>query len=267
MQAFLRARASSRPDKSAEEFLIGLFHKKLSDLWIRLSGIPRTKCAGEFTEDETVRLCCLIKHFHVTVTETNPFEQAQVCCGGDRYNGGGIRRHWNPAMSRPIFCGGDPDVDGMCGGYNLQWAWSSGFTAGKAASVLNMFPPLSRFPFYSLSAPQTALPVFCGAFPFTVPGRFYADFPVDCFPSISEELLVHRKILRYTLIAGRIFCFGDHSVKGDFIIYAAYHTIQTSSRAHRTAAERKAGKGPPDCSGRPDQLLDTETFSRCKKKA
>src|SRR5699024_12654349 len=118
-----------------------------------------------------------------------------------------------------------------------------------------------------------ALPIYCFTgilrclFRLPSPGASMLTSPVDCFPSISEELLVHRKILRYTLIAGRIFCFGDHSVKGDFIIYAAYHTIQTSSRAHRTAAERKAGKDPPDCSGRPDQLLDTETFSRCKKKA
>lgn len=135
MQAFLRARASSRPDKSAEEFLIGLFHKKLSDLWIRLSGIPRTKCAGEFTEDETVRLCCLIKHFHVTVTETNPFEQAQVCCGGidtSEVDPETLESRYVPGL---YFAGEILDVDGMCGGYNLQWAWSSGFTAGKAASV------------------------------------------------------------------------------------------------------------------------------------
>ena len=82
MQAFLKARASARPGKSAEEFLIGLFHKKLSDLWVRLSGITRTKCAGKFTEEEIHKLCCLIKCFRVTVSGTNSFDQAQVCRGG-----------------------------------------------------------------------------------------------------------------------------------------------------------------------------------------
>ena len=52
INAFLRARAKTRPDKSAEMFLIGLFHKKLCDLWIRLSEIPRQRKAGELTEDE-----------------------------------------------------------------------------------------------------------------------------------------------------------------------------------------------------------------------
>lgn len=32
------------------------------------------------------------------------------------------------------FCGEILDVDGICGGYNLQWAWSSGAVAGKSAA-------------------------------------------------------------------------------------------------------------------------------------
>lgn len=32
------------------------------------------------------------------------------------------------------FAGEVVDIDGMCGGYNLQWAWSSGFVAGSAAA-------------------------------------------------------------------------------------------------------------------------------------
>jgi len=27
------------------------------------------------------------------------------------------------------------DVDGMCGGYNLQWAWSSGFISGRSSTI------------------------------------------------------------------------------------------------------------------------------------
>lgn len=133
MKTFLRARAASRPEKSAEEFLIGLFHRKLSELWIRLSGIPRAKEAGEFTEEETGRLCGLIKRFRVTVTEPNSFEQAQVCCGGidtAEVNPETLESLYVPGL---YFAGEILDVDGMCGGYNLQWAWSSGFTAGKSA--------------------------------------------------------------------------------------------------------------------------------------
>ena len=132
--AFLRARAKTRPDKSAEMFLIGLFHKKLCDLWIRLSEIPRQRKAGELTEDEIARLTDLIKEFRVRVRETNPYDKAQVCCGGVD------TREVNPETLESVyvpgvyFAGEILDVDGMCGGYNLQWAWASGYVAGRAAS-------------------------------------------------------------------------------------------------------------------------------------
>ena len=65
----------------------------------------------------------------------NPFENAQVTAGGVD------TRQIDPAtmMSRIIpglyFAGELADVDGMCGGYNLQWAWSSGYLAGSSAAV------------------------------------------------------------------------------------------------------------------------------------
>ena len=132
--AFLRARAKTRSDKSAEMFLIGLFHKKLCDLWIRLSEIPRQRKAGELTEDEIARLTSLIKEFRVRVRETNPYDKAQVCCGGVD------TREVNPETLESVyvpgvyFAGEILDVDGMCGGYNLTFAWASGYVAGKAAS-------------------------------------------------------------------------------------------------------------------------------------
>ena len=132
--AFLRARAKTRPDKSAEMFLIGLFHKKLCDLWIRLSEIPRQRKAGELNSDEIARLTSLIKEFRVRVRETNPYDKAQVCCGGVD------TREVDPETLESVyvpgvyFAGEILDVDGMCGGYNLTFAWASGYVAGKAAS-------------------------------------------------------------------------------------------------------------------------------------
>lgn len=132
--AFLRARAQTRPDKSAEMFLIGLFHKKLCDLWIRLSEIPRQRKAEELNSDEIARLTDLIKEFRVRVRETNPYDKAQVCCGGVD------TREVDPETLESVyvpgvyFAGEILDVDGMCGGYNLTFAWASGYVAGKAAS-------------------------------------------------------------------------------------------------------------------------------------
>ena len=123
-----------RPEKSADMFLIGLFHKKLSDLWMRLSHIPRDRKAGTLTEDEINCLVRLIKHFEVTVKATNSYEQAQVCCGGidtAEVDPETLESRYVPGL---YFAGEILDVDGMCGGYNLQWAWASGYTAGKEAA-------------------------------------------------------------------------------------------------------------------------------------
>ena len=132
--AFLSARAKTRPDKPAEMFLIGLFHKKLSDLWVRMSEIPRRKRAGDLSENEIKRLVDLIKNFRVRITETNSFEQAQVCCGGvdtAEVNPETLESLYVPGL---YFAGELLDVDGMCGGYNLQWAWSSGYVSGRCAA-------------------------------------------------------------------------------------------------------------------------------------
>ena len=81
-EAFLNARAGMRPEKPADMFLIGLLHKKLSDLLIKRCVIPRDKKAGELTEAEIRRLAEQMKNFRVPVAEANSYEQAQVCCGG-----------------------------------------------------------------------------------------------------------------------------------------------------------------------------------------
>lgn len=135
MLVFLKARAKTRPEKTADLFLIGLFHKKLSDLWIKLSRISREKKAGELTDEEISRLTELIKSMTVHITGTNSFEQAQICCGGidtREVDPDTLESLYVPGL---YFAGEILDVDGMCGGYNLTFAWASGYTAGKAASA------------------------------------------------------------------------------------------------------------------------------------
>ncbi len=135
MCAFLRARAAARPEKKARMFLIGLFHQKLSDLWIRLSRIPEDRKAGDLSDSDLEKLTDRIKEFCVRVTASNSFEKAQVCCGGVD------TREVDPQTMESLYvpgfylAGEILDVDGMCGGYNLTFAWASGYAAGTAASV------------------------------------------------------------------------------------------------------------------------------------
>ena len=131
---FLDARVQARPEKTLEEFFTGLFPKKLSCLWIRLCRLEGRQRVHTLSKAQWNRIGHLIRQFETKVTETNPFKQAQVCRGGVD------TRSVDPATleSRLVkglyFAGELLDVDGLCGGYNLQWAWSSGFVAGREAA-------------------------------------------------------------------------------------------------------------------------------------
>lgn len=130
----LKQRISLRSKKTVEEFFVGLFNKKLADLWISLSQIDRKKQVGKLTEEEVKRLTLLIQHFETEITETNGFEQAQICCGGvdtKELNPETLEVYCVPGL---YLAGEILDVDGICGGYNLQWAWSSGYVAGREAA-------------------------------------------------------------------------------------------------------------------------------------
>ena len=134
LMQFLKIRVQTRPEKTLEQFFTGLFHKKLADLWIRLSGISRTKLVRDLSEMELENLVRLIKKFRVDIDCTNSFEQAQVCCGGIDTADTDPETLESRLVPGLYFAGEILDVDGMCGGYNLQWAWSSGHVAGKEAA-------------------------------------------------------------------------------------------------------------------------------------
>lgn len=131
---FLRDRIDYRPQKTLEEFFVGLFPKKFFELLIRLSGLPRNKPAEKLSDQEIGALVTLIKEFKTAIEATNSFEQAQVCSGGvdtKEINESTMESRYVKGV---YFAGEILDVDGECGGYNLQWAWSSGYIAGKEAA-------------------------------------------------------------------------------------------------------------------------------------
>lgn len=134
LMEMLLQRARTRPQKRAEEFLTGLFPAKLNSLWLRLCRIEREKKAGNLKIEELQALTTVVKEFATDIVATNSYEQAQVCCGGvdtREVNPDTLESKLIPGV---YFAGEILDVDGPCGGYNLQWAWSSGRVAGKEAA-------------------------------------------------------------------------------------------------------------------------------------
>lgn len=133
---FLKDRAEKNPYKTGEQFLTGLFPAKTSACVLERSGLGKSgKKAGDWTDAEFAKLTRTVTQFETEITGSGDFTQAQVCSGG------ADTREVNPDTmeSRKVpglyLAGELLDVDGACGGYNLQWAWSSGWLAGMSAAT------------------------------------------------------------------------------------------------------------------------------------
>ena len=135
-QAFdcLMARYERVKEYLARDFFIGLLPKKLAAVLIKQAGFRHSKPIRYIGEDGVRKLAKLMSGMKTDVRGHGNFKQAQVCSGGvltSELVPGTLESRKNPGL---YLAGELIDVDGMCGGYNLQWAFSSGAAAGKAAA-------------------------------------------------------------------------------------------------------------------------------------
>ena len=79
-------------------------------------------------------MCKQIKQFRLNIEKTNKFDAAQVTAGGILTKELDSLTLESKFVKGLFFAGEIIDIDGECGGYNLQWAWSSGAVAGSAAA-------------------------------------------------------------------------------------------------------------------------------------
>lgn len=133
-EAFLKKRLESHGEKTAEGFFIGIFHQKLIGMLLKIARIPANIRACEITPQQLQLFIKLAKHFFVDIEDTNGFEQAQICAGGVRTTE--LDSHTMESLHEAdLYLTGELlDIDGLCGGYNLQWAWATGYIAGKNAA-------------------------------------------------------------------------------------------------------------------------------------
>ncbi|MBR4993560.1 MAG: aminoacetone oxidase family FAD-binding enzyme [Lachnospiraceae bacterium] len=119
--------------QSAEEYFLGITNKKVMLQVMKLAGIKAASEACLINKQAKDKVADLLKGLRLTVEDTNGFEAAQVCAGGVM-----LSELDENLMVKDIpglyIVGESLDVDGRCGGYNLQWAFSSGRLAGLSAS-------------------------------------------------------------------------------------------------------------------------------------
>lgn len=116
----------------AEDAMQGFLNKKLNILFLKLSGIGTNMPAERIGAVQLEKFVSLVKGWRIRISGTNDFSQCQVCAGG--VDTKELTEHCESKLHPGIYFVGElVDIDGICGGYNLQWAWSSGVVAAKAA--------------------------------------------------------------------------------------------------------------------------------------
>lgn len=111
----------------------GFVHKRLGDYFIRASGLRPDQTADSISEADLQQLVDFMKKTEYPVENTLGFSHAQVALGGIPASEVNISTLEFKKIKGLFVCGEALDVAGRCGGYNLQWAWSSGYVAGVHA--------------------------------------------------------------------------------------------------------------------------------------
>lgn len=132
LNGYIKDRIITTTDnRSLNEMLNGLLNNKLLLELIHKSGVSPDKKGKLLTDDDCKSLTRSIKHTAVSVKKPRGVEFAQVCAGGIYTKEIDVRTLESKIHPGLYFCGELLDVDGICGGYNLQWAWTSGYIAGE----------------------------------------------------------------------------------------------------------------------------------------
>lgn len=127
-----RQRAENYPHMPGGEIFTGMINKRVGQEIVKRRGIPVSEAIGNISTKMIRALAGDVKHMVFPITGDMGFKGAQVTRGGLDTNGFRKETMQSKIVSGLYAAGEILDVDGPCGGYNLQWAWSSGYVAGKS---------------------------------------------------------------------------------------------------------------------------------------
>ena len=117
----------------AQELLTGILHNRLGRVVAKAAGLSLNGMVSDLSDPELQEVCSVVKSFEVPLTEPLGMDSAQVTAGGILTADFDPQTMESKLVPGLYACGEVLDIDGDCGGYNLQWAWSSGRCAGHHA--------------------------------------------------------------------------------------------------------------------------------------
>ncbi|MGI5999063.1 MAG: NAD(P)/FAD-dependent oxidoreductase [Lutispora sp.] len=136
IEDLLKRRTSLREYKPFDFSFIGLINKRFINVILKEAGISalQTPCK-DITSDEIKVVARKMKRWVMSISATRSWSEAQVTAGGIDVADIDAETMESKIIPGLYFAGEIMDIDGDCGGFNLQWAWSSGYVAGLSASL------------------------------------------------------------------------------------------------------------------------------------
>ncbi len=131
LTAYCLRQKRRNPSEAVKNIFPGLWNQKLVPVLLREAGVAGETPLARCKEEDFARISAAGKGLVIDIIGSKSFDSAQVCAGGVLTTEIHPETMESRLVSGLYFAGEVVDIDGMCGGYNLQWAWSSGWVAGK----------------------------------------------------------------------------------------------------------------------------------------
>ena len=125
-------RLSQSRDLHFSEFFLGLVNNKFQKLILSDNGISGDYTCRKYSDEKLLSLMDELRHLRFRITGITGYDKAQVTAGGIPLSQINTKTMESKITEGLYICGELLDVDGICGGYNLQWAFTTGFIAGSS---------------------------------------------------------------------------------------------------------------------------------------
>ena len=131
LTSLFQKRLAYASDKSLALWLEGMIPKKLALFLLHHTKMLNIKNASMLGTKEIKKLVFALKSLKLQMQETKGFESAEVCAGGVDVREVDAKTLMSQKKKNLYFCGEVLDIDGDCGGFNLHFAWASGYLIGQ----------------------------------------------------------------------------------------------------------------------------------------
>ncbi|MFA6583881.1 MAG: NAD(P)/FAD-dependent oxidoreductase [Elusimicrobiaceae bacterium] len=134
MRAFLSGRRAVLAGRKVKKFFVGWLHETLGNLLIDFLGLEKNKPARQLSDSDLARIADTLQHWEFDIVSSRTWREAMCACGG--VDVADINpRTLESKIEKGLYITGELlDVNGLCGGYNLHFAWTTGRLAGLSAA-------------------------------------------------------------------------------------------------------------------------------------